>query len=187
MEIRGEGRREGGAICVSLLLLFTSSPFTLRSPSAFDSIACLSTTSHKRLSLQMKPPTDPPPLSLPRRGRGSASGSHHQSSYRLLRGEEETKTLMVFYRDFIRGEKDEKRRRQSCLRYIYTIGCKSFLMGSRVQSWGRDYQGRSGSAVTCICPGVALCTPPRCTLARRGETAVRARVRRAGLRRGGRD
>lgn len=37
--------------------------------------------------------------------------------------------------------RNEKRRKQSCLRYIYTIGCKSFLMGSRVQSWGTDYQG----------------------------------------------
>ncbi len=49
---------------------------------------------------------------------------------------------------------------KAAFRYIYTIGCKSFLMGYRVQSRGRDYQGRSGSGVTCICPGLALWTPP---------------------------
>lgn len=42
----------------------------------------------------------------------------------------------MFYRDFTMAG----RSKQSCLGYIYTIGCKSFLMGSRVQSWGRDYQ-----------------------------------------------
>lgn len=64
---------------------------------------------------------------------------------------------------------DGKRRKQSYLRYIYTIGCKSFLMGSRVQRRGRDYHGRSESAVTCICPGLALWTPPSCTLAWRAR------------------
>lgn len=42
-------------------------------------------------------------------------------------------------------------------------------MGSRVQSWGRDYQGKSGYGVTCIWPGLALDTPPRCTLAYPGR------------------
>lgn len=39
-----------------------------------------------------------------------------------------------------------------------------FLMGSRVQRGSRDYRGRSGSGVTCICPRQAgrltLCTTP---------------------------
>ena len=68
---------------------------------------------------------------------------------------------------------DGKRRKQSYLWYIYTIGCKSFLMGSRVQSRGRDYPGRSESAVTCICPGLALWTPPSCTLACRARPRPR--------------
>lgn len=91
-----------------------------------------------------------------------------QSSYELLGGGGRGKACWCCTGILLEGE-NEKRRKQSCLRYIYTIGCKSFLMGSRVQSWGRDYQGKSGYGVTCIWPGLALDTPPRCTLAYPGH------------------
>ena len=42
-------------------------------------------------------------------------------------------------------ENEEERREESKspALYIYTIGMKSALMGSRVQRWGRDYIERS--------------------------------------------
>lgn len=101
-----------------------------------------------------------------------------QSSYPIAGG---WKACWCFTRILLEGE-NEKRKKQSCLRNIYTIGCKSFLMGSRVQGWGRDYQGKSGYGVTCIWPGVTLGTPPRSTLACRGRGGVQ--VGRLGLKGG---
>lgn len=80
-----------------------------------------------------------------------------QSAYQFLGKGEKKRACWCCTGILLEGE-NEKRRKPSCLRYIYTIGCKSFLMGSRVQSWGRDYQGKSGYGVTCIWPGL---TPRR--------------------------
>lgn len=157
------------------LYLVGSHIASLRSLSVFYSSAttCQTPTSHKKLSLQMKLPTNPSPLS-PCCGCGSVLCSHRSPPIHCWGKKEKRKKLAGVLQGFYqRGGNDEKRRKQSCLWYIYTIGCKSFLMGSRVQSWGRDYQGRSGSGMTCICPGLALCTPPRCTPACRGKSGAR--------------
>lgn len=138
---------------------------------------CQTSTSHKKLSLRLKLPDQSPP-SIPLLWVWLRASVHitvlSSTAEGGEKGEEEKKACWCFTGILLKGENDVKRRKQSCLWYIYTIGCKSFLMGSRVQSWGRDYQGRSGSGMTCICPDLALWTPPRCTLACWGQ--VRAWV-----------
>lgn len=116
---------------------------------------CQTSTSHKKLSLRLKLPDQSPP-SIPLLWVWLRASVHitvlSSTAEGGGKGEEEKKACWCFTGILLKGENDVKRRKQSCLWYIYTIGCKSFLMGSRVQSWGRDYQGRSGSGMTCICP-----------------------------------
>lgn len=125
----------------------------------------------------MKLPTNPSALSQHCGCVSVFCSLHSPPIHRRGEKGKKKKALWCFTGILLEGGNDEKRRKQSCLWYIYTIGCKSFLMGSRVQSWGRDYRGRSGSGVTCICPGRALCTPPCCTLAYRGEAGAMSRGR----------
>lgn len=87
------------------------------------------------------------------------------------------KSFPMFYRGkLMRGEESKAAFGTSTL-----LDVNPFLMGSRVQRGGRDYRGRSGSGVTCICPRQAgrltLCTTPWCTTG----GVVGARVKRLGL------
>lgn len=70
------------------------------------------------------------------------------------------KSFPMFYRGkMMRGEESKAAFGTSTL-----LDVNPFLMGSRVQRGSRDYRGRSGSGVTCICPRQAdrltLCTTP---------------------------
>lgn len=127
----------------------------------------------------MKAPANPRPLLL-----GCGSGlplhSHHSPPIRKQRVggagvRVEPGPGWCFTGILLEG-RNEKGRKQSCLWYIYTIGCKSFLMGSRVQSWGTDYQGNLDMAWPAFGPAApsALHRGSGWSYRWRGEAEVRA-------------